>query len=128
MILTYSKEQFKFKIIAKIKIHTIREDKHDRWRPGMSIQHWLYSPRNVSKHPHQFGTSICRSKQKIEIIWHESQFMKIADILIEGNKITDISVIDQLAINDGFESRKSFYAWFNKNFTGKIIHWTEFKY
>lgn len=124
MILTYSKEQFKFKIIAKIKIHSIREDKHDRWRPGMSIQHWLYSPRNVSKHPHQFGTDWCLSKQKIEI---KRDVWDIYEVKVDG-KVLGFKKVELLAINDGFESSDDFFAWFKKGFNGSIIHWTDFKY
>ena len=34
----------------------------------------------------------------------------------------------QLAINDGFESLKHFFEYFNEDFEGKIIHWTDLKY
>lgn len=127
MILSYSKEQFKSKIIAKIKIHSIREDKHDRWRPGMSIQHWLYSPRNVSKHPHQFGTSWVLGKQGIEIYWEENEDKKQAFVYIDGEPIDD-QTMERLAINDGFENVDAFFEWFHENFYGSIIHWTDFKY
>jgi len=36
--------------------------------------------------------------------------------------------IEQLAINDGFDSLKDFMHWFNVDFEGKIIHWTKLKY
>lgn len=33
-----------------------------------------------------------------------------------------------LALNDGFESVKQFFQWFNEPFVGKLIHWTDSKY
>ena len=30
--------------------------------------------------------------------------------------------------NDGFDSIENFLRWFNKDFEGKIIHWTGFRY
>lgn len=129
MILTYSKEQFKNKYLAGIKIHTIREDKNNRWKIGMKIQQWLFNPRHVQKHPHQFGEDACQMIQKIDIRYDEFMFQRIPHIYIDGLKIIDKSVIEQIAINDGFESSKSFFAWFNKDIEGwKIIHWTDKQY
>ncbi len=36
---------FEAKIKAGIKIHTIRDDAHDRWKPGMAIHFWIGTPR-----------------------------------------------------------------------------------
>lgn len=36
---------FEAKIKAGTKIHTIREDEHDRWKPGMAIHFWIGTPR-----------------------------------------------------------------------------------
>ena len=59
MILTYSNPRFKDLILSGQKIHTIREDKNRRWKPGMKIQHWMGNPRNPSKNPHCFAEGIC---------------------------------------------------------------------
>jgi hypothetical protein len=64
MILTYSNPRFKDLILSGEKIHTIREDKTGRWKPGMSIQHWMGNPRNPSKNPHQFAKGECKAVQK----------------------------------------------------------------
>ena len=128
MILTFSKEQFKNKIQAGIKIHTIREDKANRWRMGKLIQHWLHNPRNVSKHPHQFGENSCTGTQSITISWTEFMFQKKPYVFIDDVKLTPDQV-ERLAINDGFESSKSFFAWFKDDIENwKIIHWTDFRY
>ena len=36
--------------------------------------------------------------------------------------------IQKLSLNDGFDSCEDFFAWFNEDFSGKIIHWTPFRY
>lgn len=36
---------FEAKIKAGTKIHTIRDDVHDRWKPGMPIHFWIGTPR-----------------------------------------------------------------------------------
>ena len=33
-----------------------------------------------------------------------------------------------LVQNDGFASISDFFKFFNKDYTGKIIHWTDLKY
>ena len=37
-------------------------------------------------------------------------------------------ILRELAKNDGFESVEDFFAYFNKDFKGKIIHWTDLQY
>lgn len=34
----------------------------------------------------------------------------------------------QLAQNDGFDTIEDFFAYFNEDFYGKIIHWTDLRY
>jgi len=36
--------------------------------------------------------------------------------------------MEQLAINDGFDCIDDFFAWFNTDFTGKIIWFVDKKY
>jgi len=36
--------------------------------------------------------------------------------------------IERLAENDGFNTASDFLEWFDHDFTGKIIHWTDYKY
>ena len=36
--------------------------------------------------------------------------------------------IELLAKHDGFNSMEDFFKWFDKDFKGKIIHWTDFRY
>jgi len=124
MLLTFAKEQFKNKILAGIKIHSIRVDKHKRWKIGMTIHMWLHSPRNVNKHPFCFcDKHHCLSKQEIWLIPE----VKAVFIKRDG-EWTIFNDINTMAFNDGFESEKGFWAWFNKEMMGVIIHWTDFQY
>lgn len=68
MILSYTFPQFEQKILDGEKIHTFRLDPHRRWRAGLSIQHWMGSPRNSRSNPRQFHESTCTLVQDVKII------------------------------------------------------------
>jgi len=123
------------------KDHTIREDKNDRWKPGMDI-HMVIN--NRTKNRFQFVPVVkCKSVQTIEIrdITHLSTNVGIVlnfpikdqvfhlryNVIVDG-KILGRNAIIVLAIKDGFDSVEDFFAYFNKDFKGKIIHWTNLKY
>ena len=129
MILTFSKSKFVRRIKLLIKIHTIREDKIDRWHKGRVIHFWSGNPRNIKNHPYQFKNGMCVSTQKIEIEYQglEQNGSVIPVVKIDG-KYLDYHTKVQLAIYDGFDSVKDFFEWFNKDFKGKLIHWTDYKY
>lgn len=110
------------KIKKGIKIHTIREDKSNRWRAGLKI-HFATGVR--SKNYNCFKKGVVKSIQKIEIKWNETWFYPF--VYIDG-RLLHLMEIEKLAINDGFETIDDFCKWFDKDFTGKIIHWTDFKY
>ena len=40
----------------------------------------------------------------------------------------DIVNMTRLAVNDGFDGLKEFFQFFDRDFSGKIIHWTTQKY
>jgi len=136
MILTYSNKRFPPLIKAGVKIHTLREDKGNRWRKGLFIQHWMGSPRNPSKRPHQVCTEkvyICQRLQKIILTArdHPTDYLHAQ---IDDRPLSQ-SDIEALARNDGFSSPRQMAKWFFKKLTprmemwkGKIIHWTDFKY
>lgn len=113
---------FRRKIEEKTKKHTIRMDAHDRWHAGIKIQH-AYGVR--TKKYEQFGEGVCISTQKIEITIKP----KIENSIIKvDNKRLTKKQMTELAWNDGFNSLLEFWFWFNKDFSGKIIHWTDLKY
>jgi hypothetical protein len=73
------------------------------------------------------------SVQKIEITWlgflnHFRPWVKVDGKSIYTLDQIDLNKMLQLANNDGFDTIEDFFAYFNKDFTGKIIHWTDWRY
>ena len=120
MILAFH-PQFIQPILSGIKIHTFREDKNDRWRPGKII-HGATGVR-TSKY-NQFFESKCISIQYIDIIIGRDTSI---DVFLDDYQFNDVE-IENFWKNDGFISEDDFLKWFTKNSYGKIIHWTDFKY
>jgi hypothetical protein len=112
------------------KLHTIREDKNNRWRVGMSIQYYINARQ---PNMHSFAPNgIVKSIQEIEIKhWREEEYYPVVEI--EGKRHyayekEGYEAIEQLALNDGFDSVDDFLDYFNQDFKGKLIHWTDLKY
>ncbi len=136
MILGF-KNHFVPKILDGSKIHTIREDKNNRWKKGRIID--MATGVRTKKY-NKFTEQFCISTQMIEIKWttHNKGLVsenKSVQVLIDNQNITnkhfkdtDEMVVELLAKNDGFENVADFFAWFSKDFKGKIIHWTELNY
>ena len=120
MILSF-KKQFERPIIHGTKIHTIREDKHDRWKAG-NIIHFATGVR--TKDYNQFMVGQCKSVQHICITNNAGGGTWCR---IDGKYHGGIFV----AQNDGL-TFDDFINWFipkqGDKFEGKIIHWTDFKY
>lgn len=112
---------FKEKILSGTKIHSVREDKKRRWKAGMLI-HMAYGVRTkfydcfCNKHR-------CKSTQEIKIEYLGDH----ADIQIDGEFLS-YGGMRTLSKNDGFDSAEDFLKWFNEDFEGVIIHWTDFRY
>jgi len=69
MILSFDKENcekrnFPEKILKRIKITTIREDIHCRWKEGRAIQFYAINPRNGGK---KFAEGICTKVDTVSI-------------------------------------------------------------
>lgn len=120
------------------KKHTIRQDPHDRWKPGMKIHPVI---NNRTKNRFQFAPVMeCVSVQYLAIRYFDNYpIVYIGDTenalmpFYWENPDDDedgygVEQMKQFAFNDGFESVEQFFAYFNEDFTGKIIHWTDFKY
>ncbi len=110
------------------KIHTIRKDENDRWKPGMDI-HFVINGR--SKNRFQFAPVVkCLSVQKIRIKHH---FNNLGSMVYVGDPNCLLNPlhpdeVEILAKNDGFESVEDFFKYFNGDFKGKLVHWTGLKY
>lgn len=136
MILTYSvKESFVGDILNGVKIHSIREDKTNRWHPGRSIQHWWGNPRNVQKKPYCFLENKCLLVQRIDIYPMPDFDNPLLDAVEKIGIAVDYSVlptehIEKLIINDGLTPDEflKFFLADEYSFEGKIIHWTDFRY
>jgi hypothetical protein len=48
-------------------------------------------------------------------------------VQIDGRLLNEKEV-QEFAYNDGFDRVDDFEVWFNEDFYGKIIHWTEKRY
>lgn len=115
---------------TRSKYHTIREDKHNRWKPGMDI-HMVIN--NRTKDRFQFAPVVkCVSVQEICITYYNSESdypaVKIGKNVFHVFQKHGAKVIEQLAQNDGFPSIEAFFQYFNSDFRGKLIHWTDLKY
>lgn len=121
------------------KIHSIRHDPLSRWKVDMDI-HFVINSR--TKYRFQFAPVVkCVSVQEIEIHWFESnkpinfnyggvfndEDCIYAEVTVDGRPLM-VTEMQTLATNDGFDSLKDFFAYFNEPFKGKIIHWTDIKY
>lgn len=119
------------------KLHTIREDKKERWKPGTKIDFFINC-----RQPTMFRFAPVLpvvSIQKVKIKWFNIYGDVVARVFIDGKsfayvKFKNDTIVTlegemlQLAHNDGFDTIEDFFAYFNKDFTGKIIHWTDKRY
>lgn len=138
------------------KPHSIREDKANRWKPGRKI-HFTTGSRTPNykcfAESKCVSTQVIEIKEidsKVNPIIKEALtllgvetdthyifeeyvpkldivFRKRFQVTIDG-RVLSVEEINTLAKNDGFDSTHDFFRWFNKSFTGKIIHWTNLKY
>jgi hypothetical protein len=108
----------------KPKLHTIREDKKGRWKSGKKI-HFFINSR--TKKMFRFAPIIpVVSTQKIRIEC-PTEYLNDQRIFIDDKQLTT-DEMQRLACNDGFDCLAQFQLWFNTDFEGIIIHWTNLKY
>jgi len=129
-----NKVDWGIKYVETKKIHTIREDPKDRWKKGNKIDFFI----NVrKKNMFRFApVLVVVSTQKFEIKYHTNTFLVYIDekLFFFGNRDFTINEFEnyegmlKLAHNDGFETIQDFCTYFNEDFIGKIIHWTDLRY
>ena len=109
------------------KIHSMREDQNDRWQAGKTIQ-MAYGVR--TKQYEQFNKGIeelekCVSTQEVFMVYDSD-----IKINVDGKHL-NATEIEMLIKNDGL-TRTQFLDWFFPKdvfvWSGKIIHWTNFRY
>ncbi len=110
------------------KIHTIRRDEKNKWKVGNKIHFVIY---NRTPQRYQFAPIVpCVSVQPIKIKYCYNRNTRALDtpiVYVDGFQIS-ITEIEMLAINDGFKNSEAFFEYFNTDFEGKIIHWTDKQY
>jgi hypothetical protein len=112
------------------KHHTMREDSKERWSDFCLI-HFFINVR--TKLMFKFAPTLrVKSTQKVNITWTKAKKAMVfiddkcfymQDFSLEGNH-----KMLHLAQNDGFETIEDFFTYFNEDFKGKIIHWTDLRY
>lgn len=115
---------------CKPKLHTIREDKKDRWHAGIMIDFFI----NVRQ------KNMFRFAPKVAVVSTQEIFMTYAynnriDISIDDRELYGYEKED-FAINDGFDTWNDFFDYFypkikeseKQFYKGKIIHWTDLRY
>lgn len=117
------KSQFVEPILKGTKIHSIRVDAHNRWKAGRAIQ---MATGVRTKRYNCFREEICKSIQSFEIQWDRRGMFY--EIKIDGRHLKTSKEVEELAHNDGFVDTYTFIQWFNTNFKGRILHWTDKKY
>ena len=111
------------------KIHTIRKDEKNRWKVGTMIDFFI---NTRTKDMFRFAPRIqLKSKQRIFMTYLPQCGLGFR-ASINGRELEE-DEIEQLAFNDGFDAVEDFEDYFiaemeNDEYSGKILHWTDFKY
>ena len=129
MILAF-KQQFVPAILDGTKIHTIREDKTGRWKPGNKI-HFATGVR--TPYYNNFIDGECARVQEVFMTYAYNDLIEIS---VDDRELFGYQERMEFARNDGFETWAEFFDWFypiiiaspDQCFRGKVIHWTLFKY
>lgn len=123
--------------IVMPKLHTIRQDKKGSWQAGKTV-HAVIKNRTAERF--QFCPEFeVKSTQSIDIQYrrtsHKTEVVVLIDEVVIGEAIwvncrlvNSSMTVDQLAINDGFDSTNEFFEYFNEDYSGVIIHWTNLRY
>ena len=120
-----------YKKSFKPKLHTIRAG--NRWKQGNSIQMatGVRTKKYFQFNGDGIGLDVCKSVQDIRIVHSKYNGDKGLDkgswVFIGGIELGDFW-LHELAVNDGFEDAEDFFKWFNEDFEGQIIHWTDLSY
>lgn len=110
------KPQFKDKILNGTKIHTIREDKHKRWKTGRKI---TFATGVRTKNRNVFLEGECTYVDRIAIFPHQKKVWMYSKPLNNDE-------IEILSKNDGFDNVEDFWKWFEAKGANdyRLIHWT----
>ena len=132
-ILDFEPENFDFDYFLNCipKIHTIREDKNDRWKAGTKIDFFINC-----RQPSMFRFAPVLpvvSVQEVLMTYYHSDIIQIS---VDGRELFSYIERTEFAINDGFDSWEDFFNYFYPKikaspqdaYKPKLIHWTDLKY
>ena len=122
--------------LTNTKGHTIREDKNNRWHAGTMIDFFINTRQ---KEMFRFAPVLpVVSVQKIEIKWFTFFDKKLVRVFIDDEQFESVKIdnshlqttgrMEEFAQQDGFDTVTEFFEYFNEDFKGKIIHWTDKRY
>ena len=115
------KKRFVEPILNGTKIHTIREDKRNRWKVGNKI-HFATGVRTKSYN--QFAEGEVSEIFHIRVYYYpEGPAVDIYPWDCSSLLCLTEDQVEELAKNDGFNSTEDFFDWFDKDFEGKLICW-----
>lgn len=119
---------------ASPKIHTIRKDRSGRWKEGRNI-HFVIN--NRMKNRFQFVPQLIpvistqmiwiRPNEKMILVERHVGETRQWEASFYWHPLTEKDK-KQLIKNDGFDNSEDFWDFFQEEFGGVIIHWTNLKY
>lgn len=105
------------------KIHTIRKS-IGRWKEGTKIHFQIWTGKPYKDPAFNFAPLLlCTGTEHFTINYIDGKPSVYVDFLrLNEEEITE------LAINDGFNNKEEFFAYFNEDFEGELVHWTNKRY
>lgn len=116
-------------ILDGTKIHTVREDKPGRWKPGLTM-HMATGTR--TKNYNCFKEEVCQATQRVFMTYDQGEL----EITVGTTHLWGYDERNDFAVNDGFKNWEDFEAWWvpilkkkpGMEYEGKCIHWTSHRY
>jgi hypothetical protein len=110
------------------KLHTIREDKNDRWNVGTKIDFFINA-----RQKNMFRFAPVLPVVSVQKVFMTYAFNDVIEISVNDKYINDVLAF---AKNDGFDKWEDFFNFFypkimenpEQFYKAKLIHWTDFKY
>lgn len=107
----------------KPKRHTIRETEFWQKWVGRPVEPFYWEDKPYNSGHIVFDKLPIISWQKFEVAITPTG----KRILVDGDQLGPV-LIEELAINDGFDTVEEFFQWFKEDFSGYIYHFTATKY
>ena len=113
------------------KLHTIREDKNDRWQEGKRIDFFINC-----RQKDMFRFAPVLPVVSIQEVLMTYSYNDLIQISIDENELFGHIERLEFARNDGFDTWEDFFNYFypkiiaapKQVYTAKLIHWTDLKY